>query len=76
MAAPWGIDGVINPQAFTETRGGRQQTTDGLWLHRGQLWVLGELKLNGVIQTAEYPTWEAVEALEERVAQLEARLAK
>jgi len=76
MAAPWGIDGGLNPQAFTETRNGRQQTTDGLWLHRGQLWVLGELKLNGVIQTAEYPTWEAVEALEERVAQLEARLAK
>jgi len=67
---------VINPQAFVASVNGRQQTTDGLWLHRGQLWVVGELKLNGVVQSAEYPTWEAVEALEERVAQLEARLAK
>jgi hypothetical protein len=65
---------VINPQTFTTSQNGRQQTTDGLWLHRGQLWVVGELKLNGVIQTTEYPTWEAVEALEERVAQLEERL--
>jgi hypothetical protein len=28
---------VINPQHFTEVRNGRQQTTDGLWLHRGRL---------------------------------------
>ena len=27
----------MSAQAFSETRNGRQQTTDGLWLHRGNL---------------------------------------
>ena len=46
---------VLNPRAFEETRNGRQQTTDGLWLHRGQLMVkTGPVELpDGSIGNAE-----------------------
>lgn len=30
---------VLNGSAFTELRNGREQTTDGLWTHRGRLFV-------------------------------------
>ena len=48
---------TVDSQAFTLSRSGREQDTDGLWVHTGVLWVKGDVRFpDGSIGTTEIAT--------------------
>lgn len=60
---------VVSAQHFSEVTNGYQKSSSGLWVHKGKMWVEGELVLNGVPQV----TREEVEALARRIEVLETK---